>query len=110
MVALERIIITLFFSFLIFEQSFCNNHLFQFGKSKVMSYLGKIAYGLFCYHGPVTLLFEKIIAHVNWPNSAITVFFFNPLIIFAVTALISSVSYEYLEKPVMRLRYKLKHV
>ncbi len=108
MVALERIIITLFFSFLIFEQSFCESHLFQFGKSKVMSYLGKIAYGLFCYHGPVTLLFEKITLRTGWSNSDLTVFLINPLIIFAVTVLVSSVSYEYLEKPIMRLRYKLK--
>jgi len=106
MLALERIIITLFFSFLIFEQSFCNNHLFQLGRSKVMSYLGKIAYGLFCFHGPVTLLFEKTTEHINWPNSDLTVFLINPLTIFAITVLVSAVSYKYFEKPIMSLRYK----
>lgn len=106
MVALERIIITLFFSFLIFEQSFCNNHLFQLGKSKVMSYLGKIAYGLFCFHGPITLLFGKVAEHINWPNSDLTVFLINPLIIFAVTAAVSAASYKYFEKPIMSLRHK----
>ena len=108
MVASERLIITLFFSFMIFEQSFCNSHLFELGKSRVMSYLGKIAYGLFCFHGPITLLFEKITARTGWSNNNFTVFFINPVLIFAVTLLISAISYKYFEKPIMRLRYKLK--
>jgi len=104
----ERLIIALFFAFMIFEQGFCNKHLFELGKSKAMSYLGKIAYGLFCFHGPVTLLFEKVTERTGWMNNNITVFIINPLIIFAVTLGISAISYKYLEKPIMALRYKLK--
>jgi len=104
----ERLMITLFFAFMIFEQSFCNKHLFELGKSKTMSYMGKIAYGLFCFHGPVTLLFEKVTERTGWMNNNITVFIINPLIIFAVTLGISAISYKYLEKPIMALRYKLK--
>lgn len=109
MIALERIIITLFFSFFIFEQSFCNRHLFELGNSRIMSYLGKIAYGLFIYHGPVTLLFEKITEHCSWSDSDFTIFLLNPLIIFIATALISAFSYKYFEKPVMALRYRFAH-
>lgn len=108
MTIIERMCITLFFCFIIFEQSFCETHLFELGKYNFLSYLGKIAYGLFIFHGPVTLVFEKLTGHIHWPNTDLMVFFINPVLIFAVTLAIAAISYRYFEKPIMSLRYKLK--
>lgn len=110
MTILERLCITLFFCFIIFEQSFCENHLFELGKYKFLNYLGKIAYGLFIFHGPVTLLLEKISQHFHWPNNTLTVFIINPVLIFVITLGVSAISFKYFEKPIMSLRYKLKRV
>lgn len=108
MTIFERMCISLFFSFIIFEQSFCENRLFEFGKYNFLSYLGKIAYGLFIFHGPVTLLFEKVTTHFNWPNTDLTLFFINPVLIFVITLGIAAMSYKYFEKPIMSLRYKFR--
>jgi peptidoglycan/LPS O-acetylase OafA/YrhL len=108
MTVVERLSASCFFSFMIFEQSFCKNHLFEWDKWNRMSYLGKISYGLFCYHGLMILLFERLITHFGWLNSSISVFLINPLLIFAITIGVSIISYEYIERPIMRLRHRIK--
>lgn len=106
MTALERLSATLFFGFMIFEQTFCDKHLFRLGKIPFMNYLGKISYGLFCYHGLVILLYEQLTKNTNWVNTSPAVFLINPIIIFALTISISAFSYKYFERPIMSLRHK----
>lgn len=108
MTILERFLGSLFFVFILFEQAFCENSLFKLDKLPKLGYLGKISYGLFCYHGLVILLFTRFINHFGWLNNSLSVFLINPLITFALTVLLSAISYEYFEKPIMRMRYKLK--
>src|SRR5581483_6849073 len=108
MTILQRPIDALFFAFFIFDLNFCDNRFINPGKSKIMSYLGKISYGLFCYHGLVILLFTKLIEPLGWLNNSTFVFFINPLLIFALTVLISIISYRYFETPLMALRTKFK--
>lgn len=106
MTVFERLSATLFFSFLIFEQTFCEKHLFQLGKIPFMNYLGRISYGLFCYHGLVILIYEQSTKNISWINSPLAVFLINPVIIFAFTIGLSALSYKYFEKPIMLLRRK----
>lgn len=108
MTVVQRLMDVLFFAFFIFEQSFCDNRLFNIGNIKALSYLGKISYGLFCYHGLVILLFTKVIEQMGWLNNSLMVFIINPLLIFVITLLISVLSYKYFEKPIMSLRNKFK--
>lgn len=106
MTVVERLTATLFFGFMIFEQTFCNKHLFQFGKIPSLNYLGRISYGLFCYHGLVILFYEQFTKNISWVNNPVAVFLINPVAIFALTVIISVLSYEYFEKPIMTLRHK----
>lgn len=106
MTALERLSAILSFGFILFEQAFCEKHLFQLGKIPFFNYLGKISYGLFCYHGLVILIYEKSTQTISWINSPFAVFFINPIVIFVVTVVISALSYNYFEKPIMSLRHK----
>jgi peptidoglycan/LPS O-acetylase OafA/YrhL len=106
MVVIERLSISFFLVFLLFEQNFCEKHVFEFGKIPFLNYLGKISYGLFCYHGLVILLYEQATQHINGINSVLAVFLINPVAIFAVTVTISALSYRYFEKPIMSLRHK----
>ena len=71
-----------------------------------MNYLGRISYGLFCYHGLVILFYEQLTKHVNGIDSPVAVFFINPVVIFVLTIGISALSYQYFEKPIMSLRNK----
>lgn len=106
MTVLERLIATFFFGFMIFEQTFCEKHLFQFGKIPVFNYLGRISYGLFCYHGLVILFYAYYTRQIQGINSPLAVFVINPIVIFALTITISALSYKYFERPIMALRHK----
>ncbi len=106
----ERLTASLFLAFLLFEQNFCEKHLFQLGDIRVINYLGKISYGLFCYHGLIILLYEQVTKHISWINMPLAVFLINPVAIFAVTIGISALSYQYIERPIMSLRYKYQAV
>jgi peptidoglycan/LPS O-acetylase OafA/YrhL len=108
MTVIERLSATLFFSFMIFEQTFCEKHLFQLGKIPFLNYLGRISYGLFCYHGLVILIYQQLTQNVNWVNSPQAIFLINPIVIFVVTIMISALSYKYFERPIMLLRHKYR--
>lgn len=108
MTAIERLSATLFFGFMIFEQAFCEKHLFQLGTIPFMSYLGRISYGLFCYHGLVILVYEQLTQHINGIDNPWAVFLINPVVIFVLTIIISAISYKYFERPIMSLRHKYK--
>jgi peptidoglycan/LPS O-acetylase OafA/YrhL len=108
MTVVERLSETLFCCFIIFEQTFCEKHLFQLGKIPLLNYLGRISYGLFCYHGLVILIYEQFTLNVTWINSPVAVFLINPVVIFVTTIVISAISYRYFEKPIMSLRHKYK--
>lgn len=108
MTIIQRLMDALFFAFFIFEQNFCENKLFNIGNSKGLSYLGKISYGLFCYHGLIILLFTKVLSQTTLLNNALFVFIIDPLLIFVVTLLVAAISYRYCEKPIMSLRYKFR--
>lgn len=108
MTVLERLSETLFFSFIIFEQTFCEKHLFQLGKIPYLNYLGRISYGLFCYHGLVILAYQQLTQNISWCNSPFAVFLINPIAIFAVTIIMAALSYQYFEKPLMSLRHKYR--
>ena len=106
MIVPERLIASLLFIFIIFEQSFVSRKLVEMGKSNLLNYLGRISYGLFCYHGLVILLYERVMQQVTFTEKPLGVYLINPLIIFALTVIISALSYEYFEKPVMYLSYR----
>jgi len=108
MTVIERFSETLFFCFIIFEQTFCENHLFQLGKIPFFNYLGRISYGLFCYHGLVILFYEQATQNISWINTPPAVYLINPIVIFVVTVAIAALSYNFFEKPIMSLRHKYR--
>ena len=102
----SRMIYSLFFAFLILEQSMGKNRLFNLGRIKLFDYLGKISYGLYCYHGVVITLFVLILRTFRPAQSAPEVFLIYPLLIFILTVLISHLSYRYFEKYFLNLKDK----
>lgn len=99
-VVIERLIFSIFFAFIIFEQVFCKHSLFKAGKSKAINYLGKISYGLYCFHGVVITAY--LFLNVNFPPK--TLFFTVPLLIFIATVALAILSYEFFEKRFLILK------
>ena len=102
----ERLIFSIFFSFIIIEQSMGRNSLFKFGSLKIFDYLGKISYGLYCFHGVVITVLLQFIPDLFPTQNFFMVFFLFPIVIFAFTFLLSHLSYRYFESYFLRLKNK----
>lgn len=69
-----------------------------------LRYLGKISYGLYAYHGAVLFLLDRIVPHGSR---------FKLIMIpvkFLVTILAASLSYAFLETPILRLKERFAFV
>jgi peptidoglycan/LPS O-acetylase OafA/YrhL len=71
----------------------------KFLEMKPLPYLGKISYGLYVYHFGITWLAGRIRDLIEMPESLAK--FLTALIAFAVTLLVASLSYRFIEKPIL---------
>ncbi len=93
----------LFFGFFIVNVS-CNPHTIIRLEHPWISYLGRISYGLYLYHVVVVVLVINVLNRYGTPESTVL---YNFLLYTAVTAgsvLLSSASFEYFEKPLLRFK------
>lgn len=104
LVVFEKLIFSGFFIFIILEQSYAQNSMFKLGRFKRISYLGQLSLGLYCYHGIVITFYHKIAMSRGWAETNLQVFLINPLVILAITVLVSILSYELAEKRIHALR------
>ena len=73
--------------------------------SKPLAYLGKISYGLYVYHlGTIFLIYRLLGPEINLPRPLAK--FILMLLEFAATFLVASLSYRFLEKPILNLKDK----
>ncbi|CAN5424162.1 hypothetical protein BH10BAC1_BH10BAC1_09380 [soil metagenome] len=107
-ISLLPIFNALFFAFIIAEQVFSKNSVFKIGKVPFFSALGKISYGLYCYHMLIIFLvftaLTKLEFNTGLPGTKL--FLFEAIISFSLTIVIAHFSYKYLEAKF--LQYKVK--
>ncbi len=103
-IIIQRLLFSIFFSFIILEQSYCEHSFFKFSKIKPFNFFGKISYGLYCYHGIVI----TIILHLksNFNDSLFSSLLLFPIIIFSFTLTISYFSFKYYESKFLKLKSK----
>ena len=92
-----HVVPTLFFSFVIIEQNFSPNSFFKMGKFKLLTWLGKISYGLYLTHMigiNIALLILKDFVNI-WCLILLSLFF---------TITISYLSYYYFEAYFLKLK------
>ena len=104
----ERLIFSCFFGFIIFEQSFCKERLFNLGRWKVTNYIGSCSFGLYCFHGVVITIFIKLSAHFGWNYNLYQLLLFNPILLLFLTIGLSSMSYELFEKRILKLKEQFR--
>ncbi len=100
----EKLFYAVILSFFIFEQNFCTNSFFKFGKLKTLSYLGMISYGLFCFHEIGLLVGNRLLASTGLQHHVGAFLVLKPLAAFLIIVPFAAFSWHYFEKPLLRLK------
>jgi len=100
----------LFFSFAIIEQTFGKNSIGKLRNNKVFSHLGKASYGLILYQAIINVLLVIGMDSLDFDIASETVKVAFLLISFVLTWIVADLSYNFYEKPLIRLRREFKKV
>lgn len=101
---IEKMFYAVILSFFIFEQNFCENSFFKFGRLKAITYLGVISYGLFCFHEIGLLIGNRVLLKLEMAENVWAFLLIKPLVAFAVILPFAHLSWNYFEKPFLRLK------
>lgn len=101
---MEKLIITFIIGYIIYEQSFGKHKLFEFGNSKLLSRLGVISYGLFCYHEITLLVSHNLLELAGLKDNVPAQLIGKPVIAFALLWPMAELSWKYFEKPLLKLK------
>jgi len=79
-------------------------------KNKQINYLGKITYGIYVFHPLVMQLIGLLLLKLNAAveMSDITIILLSYGLVFGVTFIVSHFSYQYFEKPFLKLKNKFR--
>lgn len=98
----QRIVIALFFAFVIGEQVFAKHSFYHADKLPFFKHLGDISYGFYMYHCVVIYFVQQYFAWQEW--TSFTHFLGFLLLSFIGTYLISAMSYKFIEQPILGLK------
>lgn len=87
-------ILLMSFSVAVLLICFKKNYLLQIFSLPIIIYLGKISYGMYLWHFPIIYFLENLII------SKFLLYFIS----FALTFLIASISFEFFEKPILKMK------
>jgi len=101
---LMRLLFVLHQGVLFVDQMFNAGSIFNLARQRFLIYTGRIAYGLYCFHGLV--LTFGIIAFAKLGLDDQPLIFL--VVMFVITYCIAILSYKYIEKPFLKLKDRLR--
>lgn len=99
-----RIVFIVHHSILFVDQMYNTNSFFNLSKQRFLIFIGKIAYGVYCFHGIVLTFGFLLMAKYSIVLNPII----SSVVMFVITVIIGALSYRFIEKPIIDLKYKLK--
>lgn len=103
-VPFERFYISLIFLVVILEQSYSKNSLFKMKNFKLVTKLGQVTYGLYCLHFIAILVSTTLTKTLGWNSTIWQVLFLETFLSLTLSILIAQLSFNYLEKPFLKLK------
>ena len=102
----SRLIYSVFFAFVILEQSFSQNPVFRLSSIPGFNYLGKISFGLYCLHQPALLISTWFSTSVIHPQSWWIQYLCIIIPGMLLSVLFATFSYWLIEKPILSYKEK----
>lgn len=95
----ERLMLGIGFGYILFDQAFAEKKVMAFGNVPGFAWLGKRAYGLYCFHQVGIVAGIKFLQHLDRLERPLHYLILLPLLAFLLTVLMASVSYRFFERP-----------
>lgn len=106
----ERPLIAIIILLIILEQCFSDRSFFKMSKFKLLSKWGTISYGLYCLHFVGILIVTTLTKKYSLNTELWQVFIIETPFALALTIVISSLSYNILERPFLKLKDKFAYI
>lgn len=109
-IAVERVTLSIFFAFIIFEQNYATNYPFKVGNSRWLSQWGKYTYRLYCLHF-IGILTSTNISKVIGTNTTVSgVMVWETLLALSISMALAWISYHYFEEYFLQAKKKLAYI
>jgi peptidoglycan/LPS O-acetylase OafA/YrhL len=105
---LMPVLLTLFFAYIVIEQTFSKTSFIKFRKKKIMTHLGRINYGMVVYQSIIGVLIMIVIESLDFKLDSAYVLIGIVLAGYISTWIVADLSYNLIEKPLMRFRREFK--
>lgn len=102
------ILIALFGGYVILEQTFGKNSIVQLKSKKILSYLGKISYGMIVYQSIIGVLLMIAAESLDFDLTSSYTIIIMLLAGFIGSIIVADISYKLFEKPLIRIRREFK--
>jgi peptidoglycan/LPS O-acetylase OafA/YrhL len=106
----ERLVIGLFFGFIILEQNFSTNSLFKMSRFKQMSKLGIYTYGLYCLHLLAMYVTVVLVTKLHLQQDKLWVAIASAALGLVLSIVISMASYHLFEKWFLKWKDKFAFI
>ncbi|MFA7273199.1 MAG: acyltransferase [Crocinitomicaceae bacterium] len=100
----ERLILAIFIAVIILEQNYAVHSFFKMKNFKMLSRLGKYTYSMYCLHFVGILITLQLTKLLKFNTELWQVLIFETLLSMILTIVMAYLSYQYLEKPVLKLK------
>lgn len=103
---ITRYLFIIYMGFFIIEQMVNSRTLLRLKASRFLIYTGKISYGLYCFHG-IVLTFGLVALQKSGIDMPV---YLRIIVFLIVNYIISAISYQFVERPFLLLKSKLRRI
>ena len=100
----ERLVFSIFFAYIIFDQNFSKTSFFKIGNFKRISFWGKFTYGLYCLHIPAMVFTEGFVMMGGVHEFRWWVFFGKAITTLLLSLIFCRLSFRFIENPFLKLK------
>ena len=103
-VVIERLVLAIFFAFVILEQNYAQHSFIKMSQLRFASYWGTYTYGLYCLHYFLLLVAYQLLHRLGLNNNVFGVVIGDNALGLALAMAASWISFNYYEKPFLKLK------
>ena len=107
---LDRLVLSLFFAFIILEQNFALHSFFKLSNWRFPTYWGTYTYGLYCWHCLALLAAYQISHRLGFNNTVFGAVVIDNVLGLVISLLVSWISYQLYEKHFLKLKHRFAYV